>query len=117
MGSTLSNHQADLLARHFDRAVLMLDGDEAGRQGARAIARTLAPRVAVTVIAIRDEGQPDQLPSEAIRGMLQVSGRTKGEGDDARELGRVPQFGSPARIALPDEGQHGDPTLSQMRRS
>jgi DNA primase len=30
MGSTLSRYQADLLATHFDRVVLMLDGDEAG---------------------------------------------------------------------------------------
>jgi DNA primase len=30
MGSTLYRYQADLLATHFDRVVLMLDGDEAG---------------------------------------------------------------------------------------
>jgi DNA primase len=31
MGSALSRHQADLLATHFDRDLLMLDSDEAGR--------------------------------------------------------------------------------------
>ena len=34
MGSTLSRQQGDLLTTHFDRVLLMLDGDEAGRHGA-----------------------------------------------------------------------------------
>jgi DNA primase len=33
MGSTVSRPQTELLVSHFDRAVLMLDGDDAGRQG------------------------------------------------------------------------------------
>jgi hypothetical protein len=45
MGSTLSRHQADLLCRHFDRVLVMLDGDEAGRQGTAAIVSTLTSRV------------------------------------------------------------------------
>ena len=37
--NALSRRQADLLATHFDRAVLMLDGDEAGRLGSVSAAR------------------------------------------------------------------------------
>jgi len=61
MGSTLSAYQADPLARNFDRAVLMLDGDAAGRQGALAIAKTLTTKLPSTVISLEDGTQPDQL--------------------------------------------------------
>jgi len=65
MGSTLSRHQADLLASHFDRVLLMLDGDEAGRHGAMSIAQALGPRMSVSVTSLEDGRQPDQLtPSE-----------------------------------------------------
>jgi DNA primase len=61
MGSTLSRYQADLLVKHFDRVVLMLDGDEAGRQGATRIVEMLGVRMSVAVISLEDGRQPDQL--------------------------------------------------------
>ena len=68
MGSTLSAHQAQLLASHFDHVVLMLDGDLAGQQGAATAARSLQPRVNVTVIRLAPGVQPDQLaPTELNR--------------------------------------------------
>jgi DNA primase len=42
MGYSLSRQQADLLTRHFEDAVLLLDGDEAGEHAASKIATTLA---------------------------------------------------------------------------
>jgi 5S rRNA maturation endonuclease (ribonuclease M5) len=41
MGSTLSVRQAELLAIHFENALIMLDGDPAGRSGTEAIADRL----------------------------------------------------------------------------
>ena len=70
MGSTLSRHQADLLAGHFDHVVLMLDGDEAGRVGAVSIAETLGKRMSVSAISLVDGCQPDQLAPDEIRRLL-----------------------------------------------
>jgi DNA primase len=70
MGSTLSPYQADLLRVHFDRVLLMLDGDDAGRQGATLIARTLAARMPVTVISLDDGTQPDQLAPREIQRLI-----------------------------------------------
>lgn len=70
MGSTLSRYQADLLTTHFDRVVLMLDGDEAGQQGALSIAQTLGVHMSVSTISLVDGRQPDQLSREEIRRLL-----------------------------------------------
>lgn len=70
MGSTLSRQQADLLTIHFDQVMLMLDGDEAGRQGAAAIASTLAGRLDVVPIVVDEGTQPDQLAAIAVRRLL-----------------------------------------------
>ena len=61
MGSSLSRYQADLLATHFGRVVLMLDGDDAGRKGAVSIVQTLGVRMSVAAISLKDGRQPDQL--------------------------------------------------------
>lgn len=78
MGSTLSRYQADLLAAHFDRVALMLDGDEAGRQGAMNIAQTLAARVSVSVISLADGQQPDQLPPGDIQRLVRATDAEEG---------------------------------------
>jgi len=70
MGSTLSRPQADLLTTHFDRVLLMLDGDDAGRHGAAAIASTLAERIEVISIPLDEGTQPDQLAPAAIQHLL-----------------------------------------------
>jgi hypothetical protein len=70
MGSTLSRPQAELLVSHFDRAVLMLDGDDAGRQGTEATHAGLTGRMAVSVISLENGGQPDQLPSDQLRNVI-----------------------------------------------
>ena len=73
MGSALSRHQADLFAGHFDRVVLMLDGDEAGRQGAMSIAQTLAMRMSVVPIALDNGRQPDQMTPRQIVDVLRTA--------------------------------------------
>jgi hypothetical protein len=70
MGSTLSPCQADLLTSRFDRVIVMLDGDDAGRQGSRVIETVLTARMPVTMIALGDAMQPDQLTSGEIQRLL-----------------------------------------------
>lgn len=67
MGSSLSRSQGDLLTTHFDRVLLMLDGDEAGRQGTAAITATLAERTSVCPILLDEQTQPDHLAADVIR--------------------------------------------------
>jgi 5S rRNA maturation endonuclease (ribonuclease M5) len=70
MGSALSRPQADLLTTHFDRVLLMLDGDEAGRHGAAAITTTLAERIEVIPILLDEQTQPDQLAPVVIERLV-----------------------------------------------
>jgi DNA primase len=74
MGCSLSAAQESGLLDHFDRIVLMLDGDAAGRAASDGIAARLSGRRAVQVVRLADGGQPDQLPSSTIRQLLAVVG-------------------------------------------
>jgi DNA primase len=76
MGSTLSRQQADLLTTHFDRVLLMPDGDAAGRHGAAEMTSALAGRSDVVPILLDDGTQPDQLPPAAIQRL--VGGHVRG---------------------------------------
>ncbi|MGQ0736604.1 MAG: toprim domain-containing protein [Acidobacteriota bacterium] len=76
MGSTLSRPQTDLLTTHFDRVVVMLDGDDAGRQGTAAITTTLAGSLDVVPILLDEHTQPDQLAPVEIRRL--VDGPSRG---------------------------------------
>jgi DNA primase len=70
MGSTLSRQQAELLTTHFDRVLLMLDGDAAGRHGAAAITSALAGRIEIVPILLDNDTQPDHLTAAAIQCLL-----------------------------------------------
>lgn len=72
MGSTISRHQVGLLSDHFDRVVLMLDGDDAGQLGAAAIERTLAGRMPARMITLPGATQPDQLTPAQLRQVLET---------------------------------------------
>ena len=61
MGSSLSDTQAGLLQKHFRQAVLMLDGDDAGRAATDAITRRLSQIMEVEAIHLTPGVQPDQL--------------------------------------------------------
>lgn len=69
MGSTLSEEQQKLITT-FSQVVLFLDGDEAGREGAKAIAARLVHSHFVKVVSLVGGKQPDQLSSEEIRILL-----------------------------------------------
>lgn len=70
MGATLSDHQERLLVEDFESVALMLDGDEAGREGETAISSRLIEQTFVRIVRVPDGKQPDQLSSDAIRELL-----------------------------------------------
>lgn len=71
MGCALSDQQEALLLERFKTVLLMLDGDETGRGASRAIATRLSRRCSVGVVRVPDDAQPDQLPPEVIRRLLE----------------------------------------------
>jgi len=70
MGSELYERQEELLTNHFDRVVLLLDGDEAGRAAVSEITSQLARNCFVRVVELPDGIQPDMMSSEEIRRIL-----------------------------------------------
>lgn len=71
MGSTMTKPQEDLIAEHFGSVILMLDGDEAGRNATETIRDKLAGRVfLVRTIELDDGRQPDQLTKREIQAEL-----------------------------------------------
>jgi DNA primase len=74
MGSSLSATQEAGLLHHFERIILMLDGDAAGRAASAAIATRLSGWRSVAVVRVPDGSQPDQFSSSTIRQLLAVVG-------------------------------------------
>jgi DNA primase len=70
MGSKLSDRQAELIGTYFDRVILMLDADEAGKAATSAAATTLSAILAVQIVELASGTQPDQLASEEINQLL-----------------------------------------------
>ena len=70
MGSTLSARQEKLLEDHFQRVVLMLDGDKAGISAATTIAARVTRKLFVKVVDVPAGRQPDQMSTEEIRVLL-----------------------------------------------
>jgi DNA primase len=67
MGASLSERQSELLDTYFQKLVVMLDGDEAGRRGSQVLA---ARWPAAKMAWVPAGWQPDQLSSEEIEGIL-----------------------------------------------
>ena len=74
MGSSLSAPQESALLCHFDRVVLMLDGDVTGRAASAAITARLSGRRSVQVVRVPDGSQPDELSSSVVRQLLAIAG-------------------------------------------
>jgi DNA primase len=70
LGCSLSEVQEDLLCRHINRIVLLLDGDDAGRTATSQCLVRLGRRVWVRAISLPEDSQPDQLSAEEIKAML-----------------------------------------------
>lgn len=67
MGASLSDRQSELLDTYFQKLVVMLDGDEAGRRASQVLA---ARWPAAKMAWVPAGWQPDQLSSEEIGGIL-----------------------------------------------
>jgi DNA primase len=67
MGCSMSEEQERLLVAHADMVLLMLDGDDAGRQGTDEILLRLGRRVWVKSVCVPDGKQPDQMTTEEIQ--------------------------------------------------
>jgi DNA primase len=74
MGAALYDRQEWLLAKHFRRLILMLDGDPAGRRASEAITAQLARHCPVRVIQLTANIQPDHLSARVIRQILSEEG-------------------------------------------
>lgn len=76
--SRLTARQAEWLRRlKIDRAVVLADGDEAGRLGASDSAATLRARGIVSMIVDMPEGSdPDEHPAEALGAIDEATGST-----------------------------------------
>lgn len=70
MGSAMSEVQEDLLVRHFKAACILLDGDEAGRQGAMDCLIRLGRRMWVHASMLEKGKQPDFLNSQELETIL-----------------------------------------------
>jgi DNA primase len=70
MGAALYDEQQRALLEHFQRVILMLDGDTAGRRATAIIAARLRQHALVRVIHLPDQVQPDQLSTDDIRQLL-----------------------------------------------
>jgi DNA primase len=70
MGSSLSAEQETALREGFDRVILLLDGDGAGRAASRTMAARLSGRSWVAVVDVPDGAQPDQLSPAAIQQLV-----------------------------------------------
>jgi len=71
MGSSLSLAQEAALVPHFERIILMLDGDAAGCAATEAISARLSGRCSVIVARVPDGAQPDQMSTVEIRALLE----------------------------------------------
>jgi len=70
LGSSMSEEQEDLLCRHFKKAFLLFDGDEAGRAATDTCLQRLGRRMWVKAISLSDDVQPDHLDDDAIKQLL-----------------------------------------------
>jgi DNA primase len=70
MGISLSEVQEQILLQRFRQLILMLDGDEAGRRASQQLGARLLGKVSLSVAAVPDGSQPDQLSIEEIDRIL-----------------------------------------------
>jgi DNA primase len=70
MGSALSANQERVLTGRFERVILMLDGDAAGRAASQVIGVRLSEKCSVVLVHVPEGTQPDQLSPTAIQELI-----------------------------------------------
>lgn len=77
-GRSISPQQIALLKESgVERLLIVFDGDEPGRSGARAVAAATAPFFWTRIVDLPDETKPHQLPWETLRPFLAEAWSTK----------------------------------------
>jgi DNA primase len=71
MGSSMSEEQERLLVDHAEMVLLMLDGDEAGRQGTDEILLRLGRQVWTKAVCVPNGKQVDQMSTEELQALLE----------------------------------------------
>lgn len=69
-GSVLTDEQRLLLARYFNAVFFLLDGDDAGRNGAGEAAAKLVQNCFVKITLLSDATQPDTIPRDELLTIL-----------------------------------------------
>jgi DNA primase len=72
LGASLSEQQENLLAKYFKRAILLFDGDSAGRSATDDCLSRLGRRCWVKAVSLSDNLQPDQLSCDELTRMLSL---------------------------------------------
>ena len=75
MGSSLSEEQEKLIVDNFDKAVIISDGDDSGRDFIGDATERLSRKMVVRPVCLPDGGQPDKLSSEEIQKLLAFLGK------------------------------------------
>ncbi len=66
LGSSLTEEQEELITNYFNRVILLLDGDEAGRAGTDDCLRRLGRKVFVKALTLQEGQQPDSMSREEV---------------------------------------------------
>lgn len=75
MGTTLSSYQLDMMKESRRFYLLMMDGDEAGRQATPIIEQKLTLfQIPFRTITLRDGEQPDEISAEQLKKMVEGRG-------------------------------------------
>jgi DNA primase len=70
MGAAITDEQVELLKEHFDRVLLLLDGDEAGRKAAESIAQKLIYDLSVRIARLPEGVDPDHAGAEILHTVI-----------------------------------------------
>jgi DNA primase len=70
MGSSLSATQQETLGQHFQRVVLLFDGDDAGKKATDECLLRFGPQLWVRALVLPSGQQPDQLSTEELSQLL-----------------------------------------------
>src|SRR5262249_35244337 len=71
MGCSLSERQEDLIAKHFRRVLLVLDGNKPGQQCADDCLTRIGRRVWTKAVRLSDGKQPDGIAFDQLQHLLQ----------------------------------------------
>jgi DNA primase len=73
LGSSLSVEQEELLVKHFEQVILLMDGDTAGRTCTDDCLRRLGLQAWVKAVMLPDGMQPDQLTEDELQDLIGIA--------------------------------------------